>query len=179
MAGPWTDASWDYSRRDPRSDAYQAGHRIDLTAFAVTAKQAESTLRKVARDRLVAEAARVQSVDDDVRLLSPALIELVAERLELASRTGELAPSSVALYAVALNHVRKTSLASMAVADVKPADVAACLSEVQSLAGTTGRSYRAGTGMAKTTRAVFNRTFRHAVEHGWIDTLRLNELLDH
>ena len=101
---------WDYSRRDPRSGAYQAGHRIDLTAFAATPKQAESALRKVARDRLVAEAARAQSVDDDVRPLSPPLIELATERLESVSRTGELAPSSVALDRVALNHVRKTSL---------------------------------------------------------------------
>lgn len=160
---------WDYSRRDPRSGAYQAGHRIDLTAFAATAKRAESALRKVARDRLVAEATRAQSADDS-RPLSPPLIELAIERLESASRTGELAPSSVALYTVALGHVRNTSLASMAVADVRPADVAACLSEVRSLAGTSERSYRAGTGMAKTTRAVLNRTFRHAVEQGWIDS---------
>jgi integrase len=118
----------------------------------------------------VAEAAQAQSVDDDIRPLSPPLIELAVERLESARRTGELAPSSVALYTVALNHVRKTRLATMAVADVKPADVAACLSEVQSLAGTSGRSFRAGTGMAKTTRAVLNRTFRHAVEQGWIDS---------
>jgi len=117
----------------------------------------------------VAEAARVQ-LADDAQPLSPPLIELATERLESAGRTGELAPASVALYSVALGHVRKTSLASMAVADVRPADVAACLAEVQSLAGTSGRSYRAGTGMAKTTRAVLNRTFRHAVEQGWIDS---------
>src|SRR6478736_7020703 len=82
---------WDYSRRDPRSGAYQAGQRIDLTAFAATAKQAESALRKVARDRLVAEAARVQ-LADDAQPLSPPLIELATERLESAGRTGELAP---------------------------------------------------------------------------------------
>src|SRR6476469_6033898 len=66
---------WDYSRRDPRSGAYQAGPRIDLTAFAATAKQAESALRRVARDRLVAEAARVHS-GEDAGPVSPPLIDL-------------------------------------------------------------------------------------------------------
>ena len=161
---------WDYSRRDPRSGAYQAGQRIDPTTFAATTKQAETALRKLCAGPA---SCRVRTGSNGRPRCAPdfpPLIEVADDRLELAGRTGELAPSSIALYAVALGHVRRTSMASMAIADVRPADVAACLSEVQSLAGTSGRSYRAGTGMAKTTRAVLNRTFRHAVEQGWIDS---------
>ena len=85
------NASRDYPRRDPRSGAYQTGQRIDLAACAATSKQAESALRRIARDRLVVDATRVQSADDGGRL-SPPLIKLAAERLESPAVPGSWRP---------------------------------------------------------------------------------------
>ncbi|MGS0686494.1 tyrosine-type recombinase/integrase [Nakamurella sp. GG22] len=159
----------DHSRTDPRTGAYLPGRRVDITGHGPTEKEAVAACRKAAQARLIAERAKANTTQRAVT--EARKVDAVAETLlRAAERSGELAPSSLASYRVALGHLRTTELADMGISDVRPTDVATALALIAAAAAVNGRAAKGGTGAAKTARALLNRVFGHAVTVGWLDS---------
>ena len=158
----------DYNRRNPETGAYATGRRVDITGFGPTQKAAEAACRRAARDRMIAE--RVRASTQQQVITEARRVDTVAESLLIAAgRSGELAASSIATYRIVLGHLRATDLASMDVARVRPTDVASALALVTAASAEKPGAAKAGTGAAKSTRALLNRVFGHAVAAGWLD----------
>ena len=160
----------DSTQRDPHTGAYAAGPRVDVTGWGRTAKTAEASARQAAADRLTKERNRVEAATRAVET-SRQVLTVGETLLQSAQLSGELSPSTVAAYSLALNSLRThTRIASMDIAAVRPSDVALALSLIAAEAGKKSRAVKGGAGSAKMARSLLNRIYGHALAMGWVDT---------